>query len=193
MNRPPDPAVERSCANSRAARSFEIRPGAGSDAVAIAALATQVFLDTYAGHGVRPDVARQAFHVCSEVAFSARLAQAQRRFFIAAQGDAVLGFAEVRDSELASPVPAISGAELVRLYIQPRAQRAGVGRALVSEAERHASVASLRSLWLTAWDGNAGALAFYRRMGYADVGATTYSFESQTYGNRVLAKLLVPA
>ena len=37
------------------------------------------------------------------------------------------------------------------------------------------------------------ALAFYRRMGYADVGATTYSIEGNTYGNCVLAKQLSAA
>ena len=34
------------------------------------------------------------------------------------------------------------------------------------------------------------ALAFYPKMGYADVGATTYSFGGNTYGNRVFAKRL---
>ena len=46
------------------------------------------------------------------------------------------------------------------------------------------------AVWLTAWEGNTGALAFYRRMGYADVGSTGYSLQGNTYGNRVLGKQL---
>ena len=38
-----------------------------TDAVCIAALATQVFLDTYATDGLRPDLAREAFAVYSPV------------------------------------------------------------------------------------------------------------------------------
>lgn len=154
----------------------------------VAALATQVFLDTYATGGVRPDLAREAFCEYSEQAFSRRFAETGRQFVIASLADAVVGFAEVLCFSCVSPVAGLSGAELVRLYVQPRFQRTGVGRALLQEAERLARLSSLHSLWLTAWDGNLSALAFYAPMGYADVGATTYSFGGNTYGNRVLAK-----
>jgi ribosomal protein S18 acetylase RimI-like enzyme len=170
--------------------SIEIRLGSADDAVCVAALATQVFLDAYATDGVRPDLAREAFREYCEAAFAARLAEPERRFILATQADALLGFAEMRGSDLASPIPAICGAELDRLYVQPRAQRSGTGRALIQEAERIASMLPASWLWLTVWDGNAGALAFYRQMGYADSGATTYLLEGKTYGNRVLGKQL---
>lgn len=173
--------------------SINIRPGSARDAISVAALATQVFLDTYATEGVRPDLAREAFREYSEQAFSRRFAQAGREFVIASQAEAVLGFAEVLLSPGRSPVAGLAGAELVRLYVQPRTQRAGIGRALLRRAEQLARSVPLPSLWLTVWDGNANALAFYRRMGYADVGPTTYSFEGNTYGNRVFAKRLSAA
>ena len=168
----------------------KIRPGSARDAVTIAALATQVFLDTYATKGVRPDLAREALREYSAQAFCDRLAEPGRSFAVASREDAVVGFAEVLCSPCISPVADLSGAELVRLYVQPRWQRTGVGRALLVEAERLARLSSLQSLWLTAWDGNARALAFYARMGYADAGATTFSIEGNTYGNRVFAKKL---
>lgn len=168
--------------------AIRIRPGSAGDAVAIAALATQVFLDTYARHGVRPDLAREAFHTYSEQAFSARLAETARKFIVAEHGEALVGFTEVLCSNLSSPASSIFGAELVRLYVQPRAQRAGIGRLLISDGEKLVALHHLPSLWLTVWEGNVSALAFYRRMGYAEVGATTYSFEGNTYGNRVFAK-----
>jgi GNAT superfamily N-acetyltransferase len=173
--------------------SFDIRPGSACDAVAVAALATQVFLDAYATDGVRPDLAREAFREYSEQAFCQRFAELDRKFALAYRAQGVIGFAELLCSPSASPVAGLSGAELVRLYVQPRAQRGGVGRALLREAERLALQASSPALWLTAWDGNSSALAFYARMGYADLGTTTYSFEGNTYGNRVLAKQLSAA
>jgi ribosomal protein S18 acetylase RimI-like enzyme len=172
--------------------SIEIRAASPGDTVTIAALATQVFLDTYATSGVRPDLAREAFREYSERAFAARLDDPQRTFLVAVHGEALVGFAELL-TPAASPVAGITGAELVRLYVQHRSQRSGLGRRLLRESERTAAALSASSLWLTAWDGNANALAFYARMGYADVGATTYSFESNTYGNRVFAKRLAAA
>jgi diamine N-acetyltransferase len=169
--------------------SLEVLGASPSDAVTIAALATQVFLDTYATSGVRPDLAREAFHEYSEQAFSERLNDPKRNFLCAMQSGALVGFAELLIPAV-SPVPGITGAQLVRLYVQPRAQRGGIGKVLVQDSERTAAAFGAQAIWLTAWEGNANALAFYPKMGYADVGATTYSFEDRTYGNRVFAKRL---
>lgn len=167
-----------------------LRPGDRGDAVTVAALATQVFLDTYATDGVRPDLAREAFHHYSEQAFLARLADPARRFVLAEMPGGLVGFAELGIAITGSPAPAIHGCELVRLYVQPRSQRAGVGSALLAEGETLARAAGASHLWLTVWEGNLRALAFYSRLGYADVGSSTHALEGRAYGNRVVARRL---
>lgn len=165
-----------------------LRDGDSRDAATVAALATQVFLDTYAADGVRPDLAREAFTNYSEQAFAERLAQPHRKFLLAERQGALVGFAEVLVSAAPAPAGHVTGAELVRLYVQPAAQRHGVGRTLIGAAEQLAAGHGHASLWLTAWQENERARAFYQRMGYADLGTTPYVFEDQTYINRVLAK-----
>ena len=167
-----------------------LRPGTTEDATTISALAIQVFLDTYAGDGVRPDLAREALREYASEAFDIRLREPQRRFLLAERGTGLLGFAEVSLAAQPAPAGGVTGAELIRLYVQPAAQGAGLGRRLIRAAEALASAAGLGALWLTAWDGNLRALGFYAREGYADVGATRYSFEGHSYGNRVLARAL---
>ena len=166
----------------------ELRAGAPIDARTIAALATQVFLDTYATEGVRPDLADEALSECSPEAFAQRLAEADRRFIVAHRGDALVGFAEVLLSPHVAPAGGCIGAELVRLYVQPKAQRAGVGRRLLQAAEAAAFAAGADAIWLTAWERNLAALAFYERVGYAQVGNGTYTFQGRSYGTRVLVK-----
>ncbi|MFC5498582.1 GNAT family N-acetyltransferase [Caenimonas terrae] len=167
-----------------------LRLGRRSDALTVAALSVQVFLDTYATAGVRPDLAREAFREYSEQAFVERLSMSGCRFVLAEAQDALLGFAEVQCESRKAPGAAPRGFELVRLYVQPQAQRAGVGSALLREAEKIASSAHSPAIWLTVWEENVRALAFYARSGYADVGATDYMFEGKAYGNRVVAKQL---
>lgn len=167
-----------------------LRPATPDDATTISALAIQVFLDTYAGDGVRPDLAREALREYAAEAFDARLREPRRRFVLAERGTGLLGFAEVGLAAQPAPAGGITGAELIRLYVQPAAQGSGLGRRLIRAAEALASEAGLAALWLTAWDGNRRALAFYAREGYADIGATSYSFEGNSYGNRVLARSL---
>ena len=156
----------------------------------ISALAIQVFLETYATDGVRPDLAREALREYATEAFDVRLREPHRRFVLAERGTGLVGFAEVTVNAQAAPDGGVTGAELVRLYIQPAAQGTGMGRRLIGAAEALSAEAGLPALWLTAWDGNHRALAFYARVGYADVGETTYTIEGNTFGNRVLARTL---
>ena len=167
--------------------NFTFRDGCARDAITISALSIQVFLDTYATEGVRPDLAREAHEAYSVEAFDRRVAEPQRRFILAEREEGLLGFAEVVLTSVQSPIDEFTGAELVRLYVQPTAQRTGLGRALLMRTEQ---IVQSDVLWLTAWDGNFNARAFYERLGYADVGATRYSLQNQSYPNRVFAKRL---
>ena len=105
----------------------------------------------------------------------------------------LVGFAEVLLQDRPAPAGHRDGGELVRLYVQPQAQRTAIGRSLLDAAEQAVLAAGLHALWLTAWEENATALAFYARRGYRDVGATVYRFEGRDYGNRVLARTLASA
>lgn len=166
----------------------EFRIGNEADALCVGVLAIQVFLDTYAKDGIRPDLAREVLNNYSPDAFSVRLMEQDTTFVIAERGGCSLGFCEVARSRQCPVAAAVGKVELVRLYVQRSSQRLGLGRALMGRAEMLAMEASADSLWLTAWTGNAQALAFYHALGYNAVGATAYAFEDQIYENKVLVK-----
>ncbi len=165
-----------------------IRAGSVADAETIAALAIQVFLDTYATAGVRPDLANEAFAEYGRGKFEKRLHETGRVFFLAERGAGLLGFAEVLRDHVASPVTGVVGAELVRLYVQPQAQGAGIGGALLLAAENCAMHAGSGGLWLSAWERNTRALAFYQHLHYQDLGFAYYVIQGQSFGNRILYK-----
>ncbi|WAC73992.1 GNAT family N-acetyltransferase [Roseateles sp. SL47] len=167
-----------------------LRQAAAHDADTLSALGIQVFLDTYATDGIRPDLAREALQEFSSAEWLDRLSQPQRRVVLAEVGRGLIGFAEVQLAPTPAPGTDTLGAELVRLYVQPAFQRSGVGTQLIAAAEQMAQSARLPSLWLTAWEGNHRALAFYARRGYADRGDTFYEIEGQRYVNRVLQRML---
>lgn len=169
------------------------RPGLPGDAPSVAALATQVFLDTYATDGVRPDLADEAFAEYSSRRFEERLRQAERSFLLAEHRAALVGFAEVLLTQSPAPAGGCRGLELVRLYVQPRAQRAGIGGRLLDLVERMAAERAAGGLWLTVWEGNRRAQAFYRKLGYMDVGSSSDAFRGNVYGNRVCFKALAAA
>ena len=157
-----------------------LRQATPDDAVTIAALSVQVFLDTYATGGIRPDLAREAFSHYSVKAFAARLAEPDRVFLLAEHATGLLGFAKLLLRPLPAPAHTTVGAELVRLYVQPQAHGMGVGRSLLRAAESAAADRGLLHLWFTVWDDNHRARGFYNAVGYTDIGATSYTFQGNT-------------
>jgi len=167
-----------------------LRAGAAEDADCVGVLAMQVFLDTYATEGIRPDLAREVLAGYSPEAFRRRLAQASSRFVLAERSGHLAGFAEVAlDRPLPDGRPA-KGAELVRLYVQGPFHRQGVGTALLRRAEQLAAAAGEGTMWLTAWEGNHRAVDFWRRRGFQEYGTTVHTIEGRHYGNCLFTKRL---
>ena len=164
------------------------RRGSSEDAICVATLATQVFLDTYAIEGIRPDIAREAFSNYSPDAFADRLSDNTTIFVLAEVAEHLVGFAEITTERPCCIVGNSNSIELVRLYVQRPFRKLGIGRHLLGEAEIIAKQAPSTSLWFTVWAGNYNAIGFYRSQGYSDIGASTYQIEGQEFENRVFVK-----
>lgn len=171
---------------------FACHRATAADALTLSALATQVFLDTYATHGISLELAKEAATVYAPAVFAQRLRDAAVELWLATVNGHAVGFVDVAFATTC-PVPGVGGAEVFRLYVQRPFLRQGVGRALLAEAEKTAWRRGADDVWLTAWVGNERALAFYRAQGYRDVGATEYVIEGTGYENRVLCKRLARA
>ena len=173
-----------------AMRDVVIRAARPTDALCLHALATQVFLETYATSGIREAIAREVRSHFSE-ASCARLIEARRnRILLAEHGDHLVAFAELNlgaTHELVGNAPA---AELNRLYVQSPFTRRSIGSALLQAADQCAAISGACTVWLTAYVGNTRALAFYASQGYRELGITQYEFEGERFENRLFAKAL---
>ena len=164
------------------------RPAHPDDALCLGVLSTQVFLDTYAPHGIRPALAHEVLAQHSVAVYEGLLADAGVTLMVAECDGHLVGFAQVFDGLGHAQVPAAAAAELRRLYVQEGFTGRGVGRDLLRHAEKAAAARGAEMLWLTAWEGNTRALHFYPRCGYDDLGGTVYSFGGEDYPNRVFGK-----
>lgn len=164
-----------------------IRQAAPADAPCIAALGLQVFLETYATSGIWPALAREALGSFSVEAIEFQLQLPGAFFLVAEHGDRLVAFAQFAQPAYEKP----EGTFWVeRLYVQEPFTRRGIGKALLSRVEALARENGATAISLTAWVGNARALAFYSSQGYDDVGPTTFTFEGESYENRRLLKRL---
>lgn len=160
-----------------------------TDAQTLSTLATQVFLDTYATQGINGALAREAATVYSSDVFERRLRDADVELLLVTSGGYTVGFVDIAFATRC-PVPGVRGAEVFRLYVQRPFLRRGLGRKLMARAEESARARGQDTLWLTAWAGNHGALAFYQSLGFRDIGTTEYVIDGLGHENRVLCRTL---
>ncbi|MEO7152090.1 MAG: GNAT family N-acetyltransferase [Burkholderiaceae bacterium] len=173
-----------------AAPSVGIRPARPDDAQRLHALATQVFLETYATDGISEALAQEVEAQCSRAVFERDLADPRMHLVVAERSDHLLAYAHLVVGTGHARVPGPATSELLRLYVQSPALRHGLGTRLLQHAERRAAEAGSRTLWLTAWVGNARARAFYVACAYRDLGATDHAFGGRHVENRLYARRL---
>jgi diamine N-acetyltransferase len=167
---------------------FTFRKATPDDALCISVLGMQVYLDTYAPEGIRLSIAEDVLHNFSPPVIAEVMAKPDTIFMVAETNHHMVGFAQLSAHAKHELVPFPDATELNRLYIQEKFTRRGLGRRLLAQAEKTALASDASALWLTAWIGNARALAFYSRQGYEEIGSTLYTFQGEHYENRLFVK-----
>ena len=158
-----------------------LRAANEADLLRVSALARWVWLDSYASEGVS---ASYANYVEQAFAPAALHALAGSHWIVESAEGFLLAWAHV-DPTANCPVPGIDGGvELAQLYIAPPCQGRGLGPRLLRHVRE---LDPRRPLWLSAWEGNAGALKFYRREDAEFRGETWFELDGQRHRNEVLS------
>lgn len=165
---------------------IHLRPALPTDALCLGVLAMQVFLDTYATDGIRPEIAREVLGTYTPAAYDALLARSDVSILVAERRGHLLGFAQTTLGTGHALVSAAAPAELDRLYVQEPFTGRGLGRRLLHAAEQDAAARGATLMWLTPWVHNQRARHFYAREGYADIGTAWFEFEGERHENRLL-------
>ena len=79
---------------------------------------------------------------------------------------------------------------VVRFYVDRPWHGHGVAGALMAAVAEATRAAGGRTLWLTAWEQNPRARAFYAKMGFRDVGTDTFVLGHSPQVDRVLVRAL---
>jgi diamine N-acetyltransferase len=183
-----NPNIECDDENPMTYLDFTFRKATPDNALCISALGMQVYLDTYAPQGIRLSIAEDALHNFSPPAIAEVMTKSDTTFIVAETNHHMVGFAQLTAHATHERVPFADATELNRLYIQEKFTGRGLGRQLLGQAEKTALAEGASALWLTAWFGNARALAFYSSQGYEEVGSTLYTIQGEDFENRLFMK-----
>ncbi|MBC3917598.1 GNAT family N-acetyltransferase [Undibacterium sp. CY18W] len=172
--------------------AFTVRKAVAADAPALTVLILQVWLDTYAVHGIRPAIAGYVLDELTLARTSAYLAQAHTHILLAEADQHLVGYCQTTSGKPGpqSTIPDAEQAEVDHLYVHPRFFGHGIGQRLLADAELALQAQGIKQAWLSVWVGNARALQFYPRAAYQETAVSIFQMGEEKIENRIFSKML---
>lgn len=169
-----------------------IQRGSVADATELAAFAARTFKETYSADNRPDDMQAHLAAAYGPDQQSAELADPSVATLLARSNGELIAYAQVRQSRPPSCVTHAAPVELYRLYVDRRAHGAGLAGRLMQGVYQAAREFQGRHIWLSVWEQNPRAIAFYKKKGFVDVGSTFFMVGPDKQADRVLVAV-VPA
>ena len=153
-----------------------IKPALASDAGALARLAEHTFRESFAAHNLAADMDHHCATHFGEALQLNEIADSNTLNLIAMHRHQPVGFAQVRLRSPNDLVIAERPAEIHRFYVLKQWHGQGLAHELMSALLKAPSFkdANADALWLSVWQRNPRAIAFYHKHGFKVVGETLF-------------------
>jgi mannose-6-phosphate isomerase-like protein (cupin superfamily)/ribosomal protein S18 acetylase RimI-like enzyme len=165
--------------------SITLRHATRADAARLAAFAERIFVETF-GHGVPPD--DMAAHLAKSFGPEQQAREIDDPTVVTLVGERdgeIRAYAQLRESEPPACVPAGPSLQLWRIYVDTPLHGTGVAQQVMRVVTSVAAARGASLLWLTMWEQNHRARAFYERSGFCDAGTHPFVLGSRVETDRV--------
>ena len=157
----------------------------------LCAMAQQCFVETFAHQYQAEDLAAfLAESYGSDGALLRDLADPAYDWRVASEGGRIVAYVKVGPVGVPAPDPLPNALELRQLYVLKPWQGAGVAAELTQWAIETARERGAPELYLSVFDHNHRAKAFYTRFGFADVGRCEFKVGNQIDEDRMWRRSL---
>jgi diamine N-acetyltransferase len=175
-----------------ATSSLVIRHAISNDVPALTAFARRVFHETFAADNDPADMAAYLAEAFSAGKQEAELANLRRTCLLAEMDGVLVGYACLMDGAAHAGVEGVHPVELERFYVDQAWHGRGIAAPLMEATIRVAESCRGDALWLGVWERNHKAIRFYRKWGFARVGAQTFRLGSDVQRDHVMCRPLLP-
>jgi len=170
-----------------------IRRGTKADAAALAAFAERTFVETF-GPDNRPEDMQVHLAATYGVEKQAQeLADTSTITLLAFDGETLVAYAQIRREPPPECVAHEGALQIHRFYVDRSAHGRGIAQRLMASVHEAARDVGAKQLWLTVWEHNPRAMAFYRKADFVDVGSTDFFVGPDRQTDRVFVCDVQPA
>ncbi|NIZ12467.1 GNAT family N-acetyltransferase [Phaeobacter sp. HF9A] len=168
-----------------------LRTATPSDASSLAALSIEVWIGTYLRQGISGQFADYVLSTFTRQRFLDLLHAPDEQLIVSQNRSGIDGYIRLTRNQ-GNPVTAAAGCEISTLYVQPRHQGTGIGRALLDAGLAQARRWEQETAWLTTNSENTAAIGFYLAQGFERIGTTAFMLGNDAYPNDVFNYQLAP-
>ena len=165
-----------------------IRRAGPADAASLAALGARTFADTFGADNSPEDLDAYLAGAYSERLQAAECANPAIITLVAEGDRGLVAFTQLRRGPTPPCVTLPSPVEVWRFYVDRAWHGAGVARPLMDAALEAARELGAGSVWLSVWERNPRAIAFYTKCGFRDVGSKLFIVGSDPQTDRVMTR-----
>jgi ribosomal protein S18 acetylase RimI-like enzyme len=158
-------------------RRVTMRIAEENDAPRLSTLAARLFRQTYVG-SISTDVLDP--HIVAgfgEIQQRTELLDPNITTLLVEIENEMVGYAQLRLKPIPVPVALEVSAELWRVYVDRSRHGLGIGRQLLTRVGELAAEMSHEKIWLGVWERNLKAIAFYKKLGFNEVGCYEFHMD----------------
>ncbi|MDO8964415.1 MAG: GNAT family N-acetyltransferase [Coriobacteriia bacterium] len=164
-----------------------IRRATPADATALAEFAAYVYAESFAADTPPADLDLFLRETYSTAVQEAELRDAAISTYVAEEADgALVAFFQVRVSRVPPGVADPDALELGRFYVSSSRHGSGLAQRLMEAAVAEAASRGAATLWLSTWEINGRARAFYEKRGFVEVGKREFVVGTDVQIDRVM-------
>ncbi len=165
---------------------LRVRRAQPDDAALLAAFAAKTFAESFGPHNRREDIAAHLATSYGVPQQARELADPAYITLLAEVDEGVAAYAQVRGRAPPACVTGPAPIELHRFYVDSRWHGQGIAQRLMTAVHDGAAELGGRTLWLSVWERNPRARAFYNKCGFQDVGTADFYVGNDRQTDRIL-------
>ena len=167
-----------------------VRPATASDADLLTEFGIKAFKEAFSEVTAPDDMAAYLKSAFNRTQIQNQIKDERSLFFIAEMGSEPAGYAYSYPSNTPDCIKEKRAIQLVRLYLRKQYYGRAVGDALMQISIDQSRSRGYQSIWLSSWELNHRANAFYKRWQFKAVGRQKFTVGSDIQNDFILSRKL---
>ena len=159
--------------------NIQIIRASSSDLLSIVDIARRTFIETYNKFNTSENLSLYLENTLSQSKLQFELENAHSNFYLVKSGKEIIGYLKVNEKHAQTEFKEEYSLEIERIYVLKAFHFQGIGRMLIEKTIQFAKFKGKKKIWLGVWKENKGAVRFYQKLGFSNVGEHVFVFGNE--------------